>query len=330
MNKLSEKIWFALLKGQKPEKSDRIVYFYGTFVLIVIFIIFLIVSKLHTSNIIKSEDQKNKLVAMEELKTKETEIKEKYTGLQQEIVKLKDKFVIEEEVEPIKTSLARYAQRYEGNNISTMPQSQVREGIVTKIPVKMGMEVNFGSLVGFLSFLEHSNKFIDVSHVALNTIGEGGKKLRADFTMNLYLLTPDVESMIDNILPEVKAKKEMFALSSAERVPAPSISRNIFLSPTKVEEKPVFAWPAFKLEAIVHDGATISVEDRKYYYKRDEDYIDQKRWPTIKVLSVESMRVILINTGKEGGKRILEIGESGKKQVPEPKGKELEGYKRNW
>lgn len=305
MNKLAEKIWTVLLKGQKPEKSDRIVYFFGTSVLLSIFIIFLIISKLESSSKIKLENRKNKIVAMEELKSRESEIKIKYENLPADIIKLKDKFVVEAEVEPLKTDLARVAQNHKGNNISTMPQAQVREGLTTKIPVKIGMEINFNSLIGFLHYLEHSNKFIDVSHVALNTIGDGGKKLRADFTLNLYLLTPDVESLVDNILPELKVPKDKSPLKRADNVSSPSISKNPFGKPI---EKPVFAWPVgLKLEAVVTNVATISAEGKKYY-KMAEDYLDQKKWPTIKILSVESMRVILINTGEEGGKKILEFG----------------------
>lgn len=305
MNKIAEKIWIILLKGQKPEKSDKIVYFYGISSLFIVFIIFLIVSKLDISSKMKLETQKNKLISMEELKSKESEIRAKYTNISQNIVKLKDKFIFENEVEPIKTSLARFTQKYGGNNISTMPQAQVREALTTKIPVKIGMEIEFASLIKFFHLLEHSNKFINISHVALNTLGEGGKRLRADFTLNLYLLTPDVESMVDNILPEVKIQKEKVELSLAEVVPVPAISKNPFISPARVEQKPVFVWPNFKLEAVVTDVATIIVDGKKYF-KMVGDYVDQKKWPDIKVLSVDERRIILIS--KEGGKKTFELG----------------------
>lgn len=308
MNKILKKFWVILLKGQQPEKSDELIYIFGTFGLLIVFIIFLIISNVSNNSKIKLKEFKSKLVNMEELKSKEDEIKLRFADLTLDIPKLKDKFVIEDEVEPLKTSLAKFAQKYGGNNISTMPQAQTREGFVTKIPIKMGMEISFDSLIRFLHLLEHSNKFIDVTHIALNTIGEGGKKLRVDFTLSLYLLTPDIENLIDNILPEVKVKKQIISLALAENVPVPLISKNPFISPEKRVVEAQYVWPNFKLEAVVTGGATISVEGRKYYNKTAGDYIDANKWPDIKILRVESMKVILIN--KKGEKKVFTIGET--------------------
>jgi|GEM_PF-3079673 len=191
---LEEKILPLVLHGRKPEKLDRVIYFWGVLVAVVFLVLFMCSSCITKKETVKFNKLANKEKELDDLQGRAATIEEGFAKLNKSRKIFADNFFDKEEVSSLVTHLSGVLnERFRAGEIVVSPGA-IQTTDFTWQAIGISMTCSENALINFLQYLENFSRMLEIRSLNIGRMGES--KIRITINLRVYIQDEKVGALV--------------------------------------------------------------------------------------------------------------------------------------
>jgi len=194
---IQDKIFPFVLRGRKPEKLDKIIYFWLAIVLVMVFIIFLFSSCAVRKETVKLKKMKKEEERILSLQNRASEIESEHTRLNNNVSNFMNNFFAAVETSSFLTHLSTVLKgRFNAGEVNISPTT-IQPGDFCSQGIVIQMICSEINLINFLKYLENFSKFIEVKNMTIKRSGESDKQtVMVSLHIRIFILNDRINALV--------------------------------------------------------------------------------------------------------------------------------------